>query len=117
MTLRCWSSRFVSGIAALAALLCPVVGWGQTPPPAAAGIAAATPQAAKPVPPPSVTRVGDHEWGIAVKRPVLQAACKYCPWGSLAEIVKKMMAPYGFEVGICHSCSPRRMRCGLWRSV
>lgn len=59
----------------------------------------------RPVPPPSVTRVGTQEWGIAVKRPVLQAACKYCPWGALGEIVKRMMAPYGYDVGICHACS------------
>jgi uncharacterized protein len=59
----------------------------------------------RPVPPPTVTRVGDQEWGIAVKRPVMQAACKYCPWGALAEVVKKMMAPYGYDVAICHSCS------------
>jgi TRAP-type uncharacterized transport system substrate-binding protein len=59
----------------------------------------------EPVPPPAVTRVGNVEWGIAVKRPVLQAACRYCPWGALAEIVKQMMAPYGYDVGICHACS------------
>jgi TRAP-type uncharacterized transport system substrate-binding protein len=35
----------------------------------------------------------------------MQAACKSCPWGALAEVVKKMMAPYGYDVGICHSCS------------
>jgi TRAP-type uncharacterized transport system substrate-binding protein len=63
------------------------------------------PAPAKPVPPAAVTRVGDDEWGIAVKRPVVQAACKYCPWGALAEVVKKMMAPYGYDVAICYSCS------------
>ena len=98
-------SRFLSSIGALVALLCPVILWAQQAPPSPARPAAAPTQAATPVPPPSVTRVADQEWGIAVKRPVLQAACKYCPWGSLAEIVKKMMAPYGYEVGICHSCS------------
>src|SRR5581483_12284272 len=35
----------------------------------------------------------------------MQAACKACPWGALAEIVKTMMAPYGYDVAICHSCS------------
>lgn len=60
---------------------------------------------AKPVPAPAVTRVGNQEWGIAVKRPVLQAACRYCPWGSLADVVKKMMAFDGFDVGICYTCS------------
>jgi TRAP-type uncharacterized transport system substrate-binding protein len=57
------------------------------------------------VPPPTVTRVGGQEWGIAVKRPVVQAACKSCPWGALAEVVKKMMAPYGYDVAVCHTCS------------
>jgi hypothetical protein len=60
---------------------------------------------ANPVPPPTVTRVGDQQWGIAVKRPVLQAACRYCPWGALADIVQKMMSFDGFDVGICYTCS------------
>jgi TRAP transporter TAXI family solute receptor len=45
------------------------------------------------------------EYGIAVKRPVLQAACRYCPWGALGDIVKRVMAPYGYDVAICYSCS------------
>jgi uncharacterized protein len=81
----------------------PSAGYGQQPP--ATTPTAAVPAAVKPVPPPSVTHVGDQEWGIAVKRPVMQAACKYCPWGALAEVVKKMMAPYGYDVAICYSCS------------
>src|SRR5262249_23620206 len=44
-------------------------------------------------------------YGIAAKRPVLQAACQYCPWGALADIVKKTMAPYGYDVAVCYSCS------------
>jgi hypothetical protein len=67
--------------------------------------AAAAPATSRPVPPPAVTRVGDEEFGIGVKRPVLQAACRYCPWGALADVVKKMMAPYGYDVVICPSCS------------
>jgi TRAP-type uncharacterized transport system substrate-binding protein len=43
--------------------------------------------------------------GIAAKRPVVQAACKYCPWGALADILKKIMAPYGYDVAVCYSCS------------
>jgi uncharacterized protein len=46
-----------------------------------------------------------QEFGIAVKRPVLQAACQYCPWGVLGDIVKKVMAPYGYDVAVCYSCS------------
>jgi TRAP-type uncharacterized transport system substrate-binding protein len=44
-------------------------------------------------------------YGIAAKRPVLQAACRYCPWGVLGDVVKKIMAPYGYDVAICYSCS------------
>src|ERR1700688_2635653 len=46
-----------------------------------------------------------QEFGIAAKRPVLQAACQYCPWGVLGDIVKKAMVPYGYDVAICYSCS------------
>ena len=46
-----------------------------------------------------------QQFGIAAKRPVLQAACKYCPWGALADILKRIMAPYGYDVAICYSCS------------
>jgi TRAP-type uncharacterized transport system substrate-binding protein len=44
-------------------------------------------------------------YGIAAKRPVLQAACQYCPWGALGDIVKKAMAPDGYDVAVCYSCS------------
>jgi hypothetical protein len=88
---------------AVGVLLMPVNGGAQQPtqrPPATADR-----QVVTAVPPPTVTRVGDQAWGIDVKRPVMQAACKSCPWGSLAEVVKKMMAPYGYDVAICHTCS------------
>jgi len=90
----------------LSAIALPVAGQARQAPatrPAAASSAAAP--APTPVPAPTVTRVGDEQWGIAVKHPVMQAACKYCPWGALAEVVKKMMAPYGYDVAICYSCS------------
>src|SRR5262249_8600482 len=32
-------------------------------------------------------------YGIAAKRPVLQASCKHCPWGALGDILKTIMAP------------------------
>ena len=35
---------------------------------------------------------------------MLQAACQYCPWGVLADIVKKIMAP-AYDVAVCYSCS------------
>jgi uncharacterized protein len=44
-------------------------------------------------------------YGVAAKRPVLQAACQNCPWGALGDSVKKMMTPYGYDVAVCHTCS------------
>jgi len=46
-----------------------------------------------------------QEYGIAAKRPVIAGACKTCPWGALAEIVKAAMAPYGYDVQICYNCA------------
>ncbi len=43
--------------------------------------------------------------GIAVKRPIFGGACKVCPWGALAEIVRDSMAPYGWDVRICYHCA------------
>src|SRR5262245_43847206 len=44
------------------------------------------------------------EYGIAAKRPVLQASCKHCPWGALADILKTIMAP-AYDVAVCYGCS------------
>ena len=43
--------------------------------------------------------------GIRNKKPVLGAACKVCPWGALADILKVAMAPAGYDVKICYNCS------------
>jgi TRAP transporter TAXI family solute receptor len=40
----------------------------------------------------------------ATKTPVLGAACSRCPWGAIADVVKEMMAPYGYNVAVCHNC-------------
>jgi TRAP transporter TAXI family solute receptor len=48
-----------------------------------------------------------HTTGVAAKRPVLQAACDHCPWGALGNLVKKIMASYGYDVQVCLSCSGR----------
>lgn len=45
--------------------------------------------------------------GVAARRPVLQAACDHCPWGALGNLVKKIMASYGYDVQVCRSCSGR----------
>src|SRR5262249_32069046 len=42
--------------------------------------------------------------GIAARRPVLQASCRHCPWGGLADILKTIMAP-AYDVAICYGCS------------
>ena len=99
------SSRqcFGAVIVGLITLILPSAGHAQRAPTATPGVT--VPAASKTVAAPTVTRVGDQEWGIGVKRPVLQAACKYCPWGALGEVVKKMMAAYGYTVAICYSCS------------
>jgi TRAP transporter TAXI family solute receptor len=44
-------------------------------------------------------------FGIAAKRPVFGGACKVCPWGAVAEIVRDAMKPYGYEVQICYHCA------------
>jgi TRAP transporter TAXI family solute receptor len=46
-----------------------------------------------------------QETGIQIKKPVFGGACKACPWGAMAEIVKSAMRPYGYEVQICYTCS------------
>lgn len=51
-----------------------------------------------------VMLVHAQQLGIKAKKPVLGAACKVCPWGALAEIVKQAMQPYGYDVQICYHC-------------
>src|SRR5262249_43038118 len=56
------------------------------------------------------------EYGIAAKRPVLQASCRYCPWGQLADILTTIMAP-AYDLAICYRgpgengvrCASRRL--------
>ena len=43
--------------------------------------------------------------GIQIKKPVFGGACKVCPWGAIAEIVKAAMQPYGYDVQICYNCA------------
>ena len=49
-------------------------------------------------------QVSSEEYGIAAKRPVLQAACRHCPWGALGDILKTIMAPT-YDIAICYGCS------------
>ena len=46
-----------------------------------------------------------QEIGIKVKKPVFGGACKACPWGAMAEIVRAAMQPYGYDVQVCYTCS------------
>ena len=48
---------------------------------------------------------GAQETGIKAKRPVFGGACKICPWGAVAEIVKAAMLEYGYDVQICYNCA------------
>ena len=51
------------------------------------------------------SRLPESKTGIAEKRPAFGGACKICPWGAMAEIVKQAMKPYGYEVQICYNCN------------
>ena len=42
--------------------------------------------------------------GIAAHRPVFGGACKTCPWGVVADVVKAAMKPYGYDVQVCYHC-------------
>ena len=43
--------------------------------------------------------------GLAVKKPVVAASCKLCPWGTIADILKEALKPYGYDLQICYTCS------------
>lgn len=42
--------------------------------------------------------------GIAAHRPVFGGACKSCPWGVVADVVKAALKPYGYDVQVCYHC-------------
>lgn len=50
--------------------------------------------------------------GYSVKRPVIGASCKQCPWGALADIVKAAMEGSGYDIQVCYTCAggPREVR-------
>ena len=48
---------------------------------------------------------GAQETGIKIRNPVFGGACKACPWGAMAEIVRAAMQPYGYDVQVCYTCS------------
>jgi TRAP transporter TAXI family solute receptor len=53
----------------------------------------------------SAASLADGQTGIEVKKPVFGGACKICPWGAMAEVVKAAMKPYGYDVQICYNCN------------
>jgi uncharacterized protein len=53
----------------------------------------------------SATSLAAGQTGIENKKPVFGGACEICPWGAMAEVVKKAMKPYGYDVQICYNCN------------
>ena len=47
----------------------------------------------------------NRQTSIEMKKPVFGGACKICPWGAMAEVVKEAMKPYGYDVQICYNCN------------
>src|ERR1700726_812231 len=45
-----------------------------------------------------------QELGLAAKKPVVAAACKLCPWGAIADVLKQALKP-GYDLQICYTCS------------
>lgn len=43
--------------------------------------------------------------GSGFKRPVVAASCKECPWGAIADVLKKILEPTGYDLQICYTCS------------
>src|SRR6478672_5006685 len=46
-----------------------------------------------------------EELGLAVKKPVVAAACKLCPWGAIADVLKEALKAQGYDLQICYTCS------------
>jgi len=60
----------------------------------------------------TVSAARAQETGYALKRPMIAASCKECPWGAVADIVKAAMAGSGYDVQVCYTCAggPREVR-------
>ena len=43
--------------------------------------------------------------GVEARKPVFGGACRVCPWGAMAEVVKEAMVPYGYDVQVCYNCN------------
>jgi uncharacterized protein len=42
---------------------------------------------------------------LAAKKPVVAAACKLCPWGTIADVLKEALKAHGYDLQICYTCS------------
>jgi uncharacterized protein len=51
------------------------------------------------------TQQPPRETGYEIKKPVFGGACKICPWGAIADIVKEALKPYGWDVQVCYNCA------------
>jgi TRAP-type uncharacterized transport system substrate-binding protein len=51
------------------------------------------------------SQTGTNTAAAVNKRPVFGGACKVCPWGALADVVKSAMQHYGYDVQICRNCN------------
>jgi uncharacterized protein len=52
-----------------------------------------------------IAPAGAQETGLAVKKPVVAAACNDCPWGTIANVLKEALKPHGYDLQICYTCS------------
>jgi uncharacterized protein len=46
-----------------------------------------------------------QELGLAAKKPIVAAACKLCPWGTIADVLKQALKAHGYDLQICYTCS------------
>jgi len=82
--MRKWLAGFVLGLAAF--LVQPAATQAQN---------AEVPPAEAPQPP----------FGIEARRPIMGGACPTCVWGPFAEVTKRVMVNYGYDIQICWSCN------------
>jgi hypothetical protein len=54
----------------------------------------------------AATSVAAGQTGIKEKKPVFGGACRLCPWGAMAELMKAATKPHGYDVQICYNCNP-----------
>ena len=49
--------------------------------------------------------IATEKAGLALKKPIVAASCEECPWGAVADVLKKMLEPTGYDLRICYTCS------------